>query len=175
MGLEFPIHSKIVGRSVKELCDEGHVIKFGIVSVIRGNETIIPWGDFVFEPNDRAYFIIKTENLEELLKIIDISNQRSDRVMIFGGEKIGSSVAEILQDKKSVRLIDNRRDKTEEIAANLANTMVINADGTDLEFLKSENIQEVSSFIAVTRDEKVNILSGILGTSIGCKTDNYPC
>jgi len=169
IGIKISYHSKIVRLSVKELCDESNDIKFGIVSVIRGNETIIPWGDFIFEPNDRAYFIIKTENLEELLKIVDISSQKSDRIMIFGGEKIGSSVAEILQDNNSIRLIDNRRDKTEEIAANLVNTMVINADGTDLEFLKSENIQEVGSFIAVTRDEKVNILSGILAHQLGAK------
>ncbi|MCJ7801020.1 MAG: Trk system potassium transporter TrkA, partial [Candidatus Marinimicrobia bacterium] len=169
IGIRISLRSKIVGHSVKELCDESNDIKFGIVSVIRGNETIIPWGDFIFEPNDRAYFIIKTENLEELLKIIDIRSQKSDRIMIFGGEKIGSSVAEILQDEKSIRLIDNRRDKTEEIAANLVNTMVINADGTDLEFLKSENIREVTSFIAVTSDEKVNILSGILAHQLGAK------
>ncbi len=169
IGIRIGYNNKIVGRSVKELCDESNEIKFGIVSVIRGNETIIPWGDFIFEPNDRAYFIIKSDNLDELLKIIDISRHKSERIMIFGGEKIGSSVAEILQDKKSIRLIDSRRDKTEEIAAQLANTMVINADGTDLEFLKSENIQEVESFVAVTKDEKINILSGILAHQLGAK------
>ena len=169
IGIRIPYQSQIVGRSVKELCDDSKEIKFGIVSVIRGSETIIPWGDFIFEPNDRAYFIIKTKNLEGLLKILGINGQKSERIMIFGGEKIGTSVAEILQNEKSIRLIDNRKDKSEQIAANLTNTMVIYADGTDLEFLKSENIQEVESFIAVTRDERVNILSGILAHQLGAK------
>jgi len=169
IGIRLSHCSQIVGRSVREICDDKKEIKFGIVSVIRGNKTIVPWGDFIFEPNDRAYFIIKTKNLEELLKILDISNQRSNRIMIFGGEKIGYSIAELLQKKKSIRLIDNRREKSEHIAANLSDTMVINADGTDLEFLKSENIQEVESFIAVTNDEKTNILSGILAHQLGVK------
>ncbi len=169
IGIRISHRSQIVGRSVREICDDKKEIKFGIVSVIRGNKTIVPWGDFIFEPNDRAYFIIKTKNLEELLKILDISNQRSNRIMIFGGEKIGYSIAELLQKKKSIRLIDNRREKSEHIAASLSDTMVINADGTDLEFLKSENIQEVESFIAVTNDEKTNILSGILAHQLGVK------
>ncbi|MFC1565526.1 Trk system potassium transporter TrkA [Candidatus Neomarinimicrobiota bacterium] len=169
IGIRISHLSQIVGRSVREICDDKKEIKFGIVSVIRGDKTIVPWGDFIFEPYDRAYFIIKTKNLEELLKILGISNQRSNRIMIFGGEKIGYSIAELLQKEKSIRLIDNRREKSEHIAASLSDTMVINADGTDLEFLKSENIQEVESFIAVTNDEKTNILSGILAHRLGVK------
>ena len=169
IGIQIPYNNQIIGRTVKEICDDSKEIKFGIVSVIRRNKTIVPWGDFIFEPNDRAYFIIKTKNLEILLKILNIRNHKSDKIMIFGGEKIGYSVAELLQKEKSVRLIDNRRSRSEQIAANLSNTMVINADGTDLEFLKSENIQEVCSFIAVTKDEKINILSGILAHQLGAK------
>ncbi len=169
IGIQIHHNNRIIGRSVKEICDDSEEIKFGIVSVIRRSKTIVPWGDFIFEPNDRAYFIIKTKNLEKLLKILNINNHKSNRIMIFGGEKIGYSVAELLQKEKSIRLIDNRRRRSEEIAANLSDTMVINADGTDLEFLKSENIQEVDSFIAVTKDEKINILSGILAHQLGAK------
>ncbi len=169
IGIRISLHNQIVGRSVKKLCDDSKELKFGIVSVIRRNKTIVPWGDFIFEPNDRAYFIIKTKHLEELLNILDISNQISKRIMIFGGEKIGYSIAELLQKEKSVRLIDSRREKSEQIAANLTDTMVINADGTDLEFLKSENIKDVDSFIAVTHDEKANVLSGILAHQLGAK------
>ena len=169
IGFKISHRNQVVGRSVKELCDDSKELKFGIVAVIRGNKTIVPWGDFIFEPDDRAYFIIKTKHLEELLSLLDISNQKSNRIMIFGGEKIGYSIAELLQKGKSVRLIDTRRERSEQIAAKLTDTMVINADGTDIEFLKSENIKDVESFIAVTRDEKANILSGILAHQLGAK------
>ena len=32
--------------------------------------------------------------------------------------------------------------------------MIIYGDGTDIEFLKSENIQDVDSFVAITENEK---------------------
>ena len=169
LGIQINGHNQIVGRTVKELCDDTNELKFGIVSVIRGNKTIVPWGDFVFKSNDRAYFIIKTKHLDELLQLLDIPKQSNDRIMVFGGEKIGYSLAEAMQDEKSIRLIDPRKDKAELIATNLSNAMVINGDCTDTEFLKSENIQEVESFIAVTHDERTNILSGILAHQLGAR------
>jgi trk system potassium uptake protein TrkA len=47
------------------------------------------------------------------------------------------------------------------------NIMVINADGTDIEFLKSENVQNIDSFIAVSANEQTNILSGMLAHHFG--------
>jgi trk system potassium uptake protein TrkA len=169
IGIRLSHHKQIIGQSVRELCYDNKELNFGIVSVIRDGKTIVPWGDFIFKTNDRAYFIIKTKYLEELLNILDVCKKKSNRIMIFGGEKIGYSIAELLQKEKSIRLVDSRREKSEQIAANLQDTMVINADGTDIEFLKSENIKDVESFIAVTSDEKTNILSGILAHQLGAK------
>jgi trk system potassium uptake protein TrkA len=169
LGIRINGHNQIVGRSVKELCDDSKELKFGIVSVIRNNKTIVPWGDFVFKKNDRAYFIIKTKHLNDLLELLDLPQVTNNRIMIFGGEKIGYSFAKLMQTEKSIRLIESRREKAELIAANLKDTMVINADCTDTEFLKSENIQDVESFIAVTHDEKTNILSGMLAHQMGAR------
>ena len=44
--------------------------------------------------------------------------------------------------------------------------MVIYGDGTDIEFLRSENIQDVDSFIAVTENEKTNLISGLLANHL---------
>ena len=42
-------------------------------------------------------------------------------------------------------------------------------DGTDVEFLKSENIQNVDSFICVTENEKTNLIAGLLARHLGAK------
>ena len=66
----------------------------------------------------------------------------------------------------SVRIIESNREKAEKIATDMNNTMVIHGDGTDVEFLKSENIQDVDSLIAVTEKEETNLLSGCLPTTL---------
>ena len=47
--------------------------------------------------------------------------------------------------------------------------MVVYGDGTDVEFLKAENIEEIDSFIAVTENEKTNLISGMLANHLGAK------
>ena len=47
--------------------------------------------------------------------------------------------------------------------------MTIYGDGTDIEFLKSENIQDVDSFISVTENEKTNLIAGLLAKHLGAK------
>jgi trk system potassium uptake protein TrkA len=89
--------------------------------------------------------------------------------MIIGGSKIGRSLAETLQEDMNVRLVEGNREKAEHIANHIDNILVINADGTDMEFLTSENIQEIDSFITVTENEQTNILSGLLAHHFGVK------
>ena len=69
----------------------------------------------------------------------------------------------------SVRLVEVDREKAELLANNLEHTMVINSDGTDIDFLKSENIQDVDNYVAVTESEKTNLLSGMLAFHLGAK------
>jgi trk system potassium uptake protein TrkA len=47
--------------------------------------------------------------------------------------------------------------------------MVLFGDGTDVELLKAENIQDADSFIAVTESEQTNLLSGMLAHHLGVK------
>jgi trk system potassium uptake protein TrkA len=158
-----------VGSSVQSLCESCTDFKFGVVSVKKNGNSVIPWSDFVFEENSTVNFIVKTNRLENLLELIGIPAVKTKRIMISGGSKIGRTLAEELQDKMSVRIIENRRDKAGIIANQLQDTMVIHADGTDVEFLKSENVHEIDSYIAVTENERTNLLSGFLAHHLGVK------
>jgi trk system potassium uptake protein TrkA len=158
---------QIVDLSVGEVCGAHPEFKFGIIAVLRDGKTIVPWSDFVFENGDTPYFILQTEHVHDLMRMLGKDSSRNDRIMILGGSKIGRSVAEGLQDEMNVRLVDYNRHKCEGIANELGNTMVIDGDGTDLELLKSENIEMVDCFIAVTENEKTNMVSGLLAHHLG--------
>ena len=169
VGLRITEDCKIVGSSVRSLCESCTDFKFGVVSVTKNGKTFIPWGDFIFQEKSTVNFLVKTKRLENLLELIGIPAVKTKRIMILGGSKIGRSLAEELQDKMSVRMVENRREKAGIIANQLQDTMVIHADGTDVEFLKSENIHEIDSYIAVTESEKTNLLSGFLSHHLGVK------
>ena len=157
----------LLGKSVGEICESNPDFKFGIIAVLREGKSIVPWSDFVFQNGDTPYFILQTEHVGKLMEMLGKDFFRNDRLMILGGSKIGRSVADDLQDEMNVRLVDYNRHKCEWIANELENAMVIEGDGTDLELLKSENIESVDSFIAVTENEQTNLISGLLAHHFG--------
>ena len=169
IGIRLDESSPVMGKTVREICDEDRDFRFGIVTVIRAGESRVPWSDFVFEKDDIAYFIVKKEHLYSLMYMLGKEATETHSVVILGGSKIGRSIAEELQSELSVRLIEEKREKAEWLASNLKQTMVLHGDGTDVELLKAENINEADSFISVTESEQTNLLSGMLVHHLGVK------
>lgn len=169
IGIRLQDPCPIKGKSVREICEWDLDFKFGIVAVLRDGDSHVPWADFIFKAGDICYFIVKTERVDALMTMMGKRTKKTKSIIILGGSKIGRSVALELQDEMSVRLIDNRREKAEWLAAQLTNTMVLYGDGTDVELLKAENIQDADSFIAVTENEQTNLLSGMLAHHLNVK------
>ena len=157
------------GKNLADICNNIHHFRFGVIAVLRNNESIVPWSDFTFQEGDIGYFILRSKDIDNLLSTLNIPKTHSDRIMIIGGSKIGRSLAKELSNVMNVRLIDYDRPKAEKISTKLDDTMVIYGDGTDIEFLKSENIQEVDGFIAVTENEKTNLIAGLLAHHLGAQ------
>ena len=169
IGIRLDENSPIIGKSVREICDEEQNFKFGIITVLSEGESHVPWSDYIFKDNDTAYFIVKTKWLESLMHLLGKEATRTNSIIILGGSKIGRSLAEELEKEMTVRLIESKRDKAEWLASHVKETMIIHGDGTDVELLKSENIQDADSFIAVTESEQTNLLSGMLAHHLGVK------
>ena len=169
IGVRIEKSSPVVGKTVREICDVDSEFKFGIVTVIRDGESHVPWSDFIFSHSDTAYFIVKKQHLSALMHMLGKEATETKSIIILGGSKIGRSIAEELENELNVRLIDDDREKAEWLASKLEQTMVLHGDGTDVELLKAENINEADSFIAVTESEKTNLLSGMLAHHLGVK------
>ena len=161
--------SKIVNTTVEDFHKGNTEFKSLIVAIVRDEKMTIPSGSFKFEPDDNIFFFVKSKNLNLLLSSMGVSTSNSKRVMIAGASKIGRKIARELENSMSVRLVDNAENKAKIVASELGESIVMNADATDVEFLKNENISEVDSFIAVTEDEQLNLLAGILAKQLKVK------
>jgi trk system potassium uptake protein TrkA len=161
--------STIVGLTVAKFHESCNDFKSLIVSVVRNEKVIIPSSTFKFEPEDSVYFFVKKGNLENLLNRLGIDETSSKRIMIAGASKIGRLVAQELEKEMSVRLVESNKEKASQVATLLESAMILNADATDIEFLKSENINEIDSYIAVTEDQQLNLLGGIIAKQLKAK------
>ena len=160
----------IMQDSLGNVSRENSHFRFSVIAVLRGQETIVPWAEFIFKEGDIGYFVIKTEDIENLLTLVSKEVTTTKRVMILGGSKIGRSLSkELPTESINVRLVDYNRPKAGQISHSINESMIIYGDGTDIEFLKSENIQDVDSFICVTENEKTNLIAGLLAKHLGAK------
>jgi len=172
MGTSLGYKSPILDLTVKEAAEKFPKINFITIAIKRENvsQTIIPRGDTVYKIKDQVYFSVPKESISQLNQIIGQKQLHIKNVMILGGSSIGFKTARNLcKDNFNVKLIEKNKQKAEDIADKLSDTLVIHADGRNLELLEEENIREMDAFIAVTGDSETNIMSCLVAKSKGVK------
>jgi len=160
VGLKLDINCSYLNRQLKEIGSEEERKNFRIVAILRVEKTIIPTGDDYIYKNDQIFVMTKAESLQRVLSIYGKADQRLERIMILGGGKIGRGVARKLEEKKlDVILVESNREKSVQIASELKKTMVVQADGLEIDALAREGMLNMDAFIATTSDDENNIIS----------------
>jgi len=129
-------------------------LKFVVVAIQRGSQTLIPRGDTRFQPRDHIYVIAHKEKLNDIIYLAGQVHTNIRNIMILGGGRIGRLLAKRIQHKFNVKLIEKVQDRCFGIADELVKTLVIHGDGSDVELLVDENVDGMDAFIAVTGDSE---------------------
>lgn len=82
---------------------------------------------------------------------------------------MATRTAHAMERNSNIKLIEIDKARSEYLADYLSNTLVINADGRDMETLKEEGLAMMDVFIAVTGNDELNILSCIQAKKLGVK------
>lgn len=169
VGLRLDKDAPVIRKSIIDIAKEFETFDFRIVALHRNFRTIIPKGNDRFLPNDQVFVITKPEGNSFVLKLAGKEEIKFDNIMILGGSKIGRRVAELLEDKMTIKLIESDEEKSLKLADTLKNTLVIKGDGRDLDLLAQEGIIDVDAFVAVTDDAETNIISCLMAKHLGVK------
>lgn len=167
LGFHVDSNSPILRVPLKEIGERYSRLTFRTVAITRGKETIIPSGEDYLMDGDRVLIVSDSNSVGEVVKLVGKEEEKVKNVMILGAGKIGLTVARMLEDKYKLKIVESDRDKCELAAKELKRTLIIKGDGTDIDLLKAERISEMNDFIAVTHDEKTNIISGLLAKHLG--------
>lgn len=169
VGINIDKNGFLANKTIKETTYLNPDQNFITVVILRNGKTIIPHGDTRFMPKDHAYFIAEPEGVK---KVIELSSQERvvfKNIMILGGTKVGYHAARRLSKKYRIKLIESQKERCFELADELRDTLVINGDITDVEFLKEEGLEEMDAFIAVTNNSETNIISCLVAKACGVK------
>ncbi|MBN3035425.1 MAG: Trk system potassium transporter TrkA [Bacteroidales bacterium] len=162
-------HALVINKTLNEIASEYSHLDFRAVAVHRNGKTLIPRGNDRFLLNDLAYVITKPDGIAQLLKLggkqrIDIRN-----IMIVGGGRIGRKTSLRLENSMSIKLIEISKERCQQLANSLDNTLVINGDARDIELLREEGIENIDAFIAVTDNSESNIITCLHAMKLGVR------
>lgn len=146
----------------------GENLKFKIVAISRDDETIIPKRETKFKINDIVFIVTQKEGVDEALALSGRETISVRNLMILGGGRIGEMVAAKLEKSlDSVKIVEIKPERCEELSQNLNKTLVINGDGRNSDILIDEDVKACDAFVAVTSSSETNILSCVMAKKMG--------
>ncbi len=143
--------------------------KYRIVAIKRDQETIIPRGHDTVEVGDMVYCVCPKENMEFMREELGKSKREIKNVIFFGGDRIARKAATELTDEMSIKIIEKDRALCDILSEKVPNALIINADGSDMDVLKEEGIQDTDAFVAVTDSSEANIFACLAAKRFGVR------
>ena len=120
---------------------------------------------------DRIYVFTHIEDVNRTLEVFGKRTKKQERVIIIGGGNVGLAVARALEartDRVRAKIIEKNRSRAELAADGLTRTIVLHGDGMDMDILAEAAIDRVDAVLAVTDDDKTNLLAAVRAKQAGC-------
>ncbi|MDZ7799921.1 MAG: Trk system potassium transporter TrkA [Trueperaceae bacterium] len=153
-----------LGRSLAEVDLPPRAL---LVGSIRDDSFVIPSGTTVLRPEDKVVFMGTRESMSAVERRF-APRKKGPRVAIVGGGNVGFMVAERLQEIGArITIIDSNEARCQKLAQLLPNALVLLGDGTELELMEQERLDDSDVVVAVTDDDSKNLLTSLLAKQLG--------
>ena len=139
-----------------------------VVGVVRRGEALVPRGDTVLEARDRVFLIGERQRISGIVRAIATDTKPVRDVMIFGGGRIGLRLALSLEKSGiAVKVVERDAARARHAAAQLGKGLVLHDEGISRDFLLQERVDRTDAFVAVTGDDRANLLAAMYARQLG--------
>lgn len=160
-------NSSIINKLIKDCIFPDNTL---VVGVTRDAKLFIPDGNTRLLLNDKVICMGSHVELNTLASSFCSESKKVSNVAIIGGGSVGRMLAGKLENSKiKIKLIEKNYERCEFLSEKLKNTLVLNSDGTDLEFLQNEDIGSNDVLVSVTNNDEKNLLCSLLAKQLGVK------
>ena len=160
--------SPLIGKSLIQIRERFNLTIL-VCAVKRGEDVVIPKGDFILKEGDNVYITGDSLEIEKAFRKLNIYKNRMKNVMIIGGGNISYYLTSMLLDAGiSVKLIDNNLKKCEEFADAFPDALVLNGDANNQALLLKEGLSSQDCLISLTGFDETNIIASTFAKSVNC-------
>ncbi|MDA3869123.1 MAG: Trk system potassium transporter TrkA [Gammaproteobacteria bacterium] len=159
----------LVGRAISTMREHMPGIDTRVAAIYRHGRGIVPEGNRVIEADDEVFFIAARKDIRAVMAELRKRESPFKRIMLAGGGNIGMRLAQSLEGKYQVKLLEHSKSRSEFLCRELNKTIVLLGDSADKDLLLEENIDQMDVFCALTNDDEANILSAMLAKKLGAR------
>ncbi len=139
-----------------------------VCAVQRGEDVIIPSGNFVIEAGDKIHFTASKLDLPKVFKALGLSKKKIRSVLIIGGSRTSFYLARhLLKAGIKVKIIENNEPRAKALEESLKGATIICGDGTDSETLIDEGLEGYDATVALTDIDEENIIFSVFAAKNG--------
>ena len=137
-----------------------------ICAVERGDDVVIPDGNFEMRGGDKISFIAPHADCADFFRKAGIENNTVNSAMFVGGGKLTVYLAKALADTKiKIKIIEQDEERCRILSELLPHAMIIHGDGSDQKLLLEEGIRQTEAFASLTGFDEENILLSLYAAS----------
>lgn len=171
LGIALDEDCPVLNTPLRQLNELFSTLRAIVVGVRRKGRLFAPDPVDQLFASDQVYVFAHREDLNRTLEIFGKKTKKQERVVIIGGGNVGLGVARALEartDRVRAKIIEKDRATAERAADALTRTIVLNGDGLDIDILMEAAIDRADAVLAVTDDDKTNMLVAVRAKSAGC-------
>lgn len=172
LGISLDADSPALNTPLRQLDEMFSSLSAIVAGVRRGGKLFAPEpGDQLFE-EDQIYVFTRTEDVTRTLEVFGKRTEKQESVVIIGAGNVGLAVAQALEarpERVRIKLIERNRARAEDAADALTRTIVLNGDGLSAELLEEAGVPRADAVLAITDDDKTNILAAVRAKQAGAK------
>ena len=159
----------LVGQQLRQLREHMPNVDMRVAAIFRRDRPIIPQGDTVIEADDEVFFIAAKADIRAVMSEMRRLDENYKRIMIAGGGHIGERLAEAIESRYQVKIIEMNPARCRYLSESLNSTVVLQGSASDRDLLMEENIANTDLFLALTNDDEANIMSSLLAKRLGAR------
>jgi trk system potassium uptake protein TrkA len=169
VGVKVYYGGPLVGQQLRQIRRHMPNVDTRVAAIFRRDRPILPRGDTVIEADDEVFFIAARGDIRAVMGELRGVDEHNKRIVIAGGGQIGERLAEAIESRYQVKIIEMSPARCRHLSDTLDSTVVLQGSASDRDLMLEENIAQADIFLALTNDDEANIMSSLLAKRLGAR------
>ena len=170
LGITLDDECPVVNTPLRQLSELFSTLRALVCGVRRGERLFTANADDQLFAGDQIYLFAHKDDVRRALEIFGKTTRTSVKKLLLAVAMLFPLMtsAQLGSDRLRTKIIERSRECAEHAAESLERTIVLHGDGLDKDLLEEANLDKADALLAVTDDDKTNLLTATRAKAAGC-------